>query len=68
MQMDADAFEGSLSDLQTLLGIGPPVTQPAPDYTTLTYEQPDSLIQKIRRLARRAIAWRPGRRGRGSQQ
>jgi lysozyme len=69
MQMDADAFEGSLSDLQTLLGIGPPVMQPAPDYTTLTYEQPASLIQKIRRLARRApIARRPGRRGRGSQQ
>jgi hypothetical protein len=45
------------------------VTQPAPDYTTVTYEQPASLIQKIRRLARRApIARRPGRRGRGSQQ
>jgi hypothetical protein len=45
------------------------VTQPAPDYTTLTYEQPASLIQKIRRLARRArIARRACRRRRGSQQ
>lgn len=35
--VDANAFKGSLTDLQTLLGSGGPVTQP--DYSILAYEQ-----------------------------